>query len=164
MQEQFQAHTTITMRDHLNWFFAGSRCIRTGFITGFAFAIVLLIIEYIFTSELSTKTIATAGVALLFIPAIAIPLTLAIQVIWFLRLTLSQREMTWELDENGIFLKDNAGNGVQLPWSQVKKFSDRKTGFLIDTRPTGSRWIPMRAFKEEDLEGVKRLAERIDIS
>lgn len=149
------------MRDHLNWFFAGSRCIRTGFITGLAFAGVLLVIEQIFTSGLSTKTIATAGVAILFIPAITIPLTLAIQVIWFLRLTSSQREMTWELDSKGIFLKDSAGNGVQLPWSQIKKFSDRKTGFLFDTRPTGSRWIPMRAFREEQIEGVKELAERI---
>ncbi|MEM1396012.1 MAG: YcxB family protein [Pseudomonadota bacterium] len=99
--------------------------------------------------------------AILFIPAIAISFTLLTEVTWFLRVAPSQREMTWELGNKGIFLKDSAGNGVQLPWSQVKKFSHRKTGFLIDIRPAGSRWIPMRAFREEQVEGVKDLAERM---
>ncbi len=66
--------------------------------------------------------------------------------------------MMWEVNEVGIHLEDAAGNRVELPWSQIKAFRERRPGYLLEQRPYGSRWLPKRAFGAEDQEEIISIA------
>ena len=83
----------------------------------------MLSLEQLYGAGVSAIELGTVGVATVFVPTATVLLTLVIQVIWFMRLSTAQRDMTWKISKQGICLYDGSGNKVALPWNQVKRFS-----------------------------------------
>ena len=159
MPQLINGSTNLTLGDHLNWFIASGACLKSGIVAGAMLGAFMLILEHFLGEGITAMELGTAGVVIIFVPVLTVVLALVINVFWFMKLSASQRDMTWKISSEEILLYDASGNKVVLPWNQVKRFSDRKTGFLLWVKPTGSRWIPKRAFEPEDLSEISNIAK-----
>jgi YcxB-like protein len=83
------------------------------------------------------------------------PLVIAVT---FRRLSNAQKELSYEIDSDRILVRDGTGTVIGIPWSQVRRVTEAKSGFSIAIRPAGARWLCKRAFTADAIESLRRLA------
>ena len=66
--------------------------------------------------------------------------------------------MSHEMDSDRILLRDGTGTMIDIPWSQVRRVTETRSGLSIAMRPAGARWLCKRAFTAGAIESLRRLA------
>ncbi len=121
---------------------------------------------------------AVVAVALLVMGAVAayreelegVPVIIAVVVcllLWpilvvlsFRRLGKEQRLVSYEISSDQITVRDATGAAVIFPWKIVRRVRESRPGFAIMVMPTGTRWIPKRAFAADAIRSLHELIER----
>lgn len=150
--------TTVTLSDHLRA--AGTRRRK------FTLAAVVLVIAMITISNIPSRFDTTLEIA---ISAVALIITvLAFVVMWLVvmvvgvaisaaRLSNAQRDVTYTFDADGFAIRDAAGAAFMMPWSGIGSVRERARAFVVTFKPSGSRYVPKRAFDAEQLAPLRAL-------
>jgi hypothetical protein len=85
------------------------------------------------------------------------PILLALS---FRRLGKAQKLVSYEIGSDQITVRDATGAAVILPWKIVRRVRESRSGFAINLMPTGTRWIPKRAFAVDAIRSLHELIER----
>lgn len=152
--------TEIRLRDNLNWIFVSSDIMRLAILMTIIMFGGILILEYIFGHGISKKEFQSAIFTGLCTPIITFSLTVLVVGVVFIRLSQSQREVTWSINDENFMLADSSGNKIIIPWSQIKKLQLKRKGILVYQKPMGSRWIPLRMFSESQINDLMALARK----
>jgi hypothetical protein len=81
-------------------------------------------------------------------------------VLSFRRLGKEQRLVSYEIGSDQITVRDATGAAVIFPWKIVRRVRESRSGFAINLMPTGTRWIPKRAFAADAVRSLHELIER----
>jgi hypothetical protein len=81
-------------------------------------------------------------------------------VLSFRRLGKEQRLVSYEISSDQITVRDATGAAVIFPWKIVRRVRESRSGFAINLMPTGTRWIPKRAFAADAVRSLHELIER----
>jgi hypothetical protein len=84
----------------------------------------------------------------------------ALVTLSFRRLSSEQRLVTYEINADQITTRDATGAAIIIPWRVVRRVAERRSGFAINVMPTGTRWIPKRAFAANQIPLFHELIER----
>jgi hypothetical protein len=77
----------------------------------------------------------------------------------FRRLSKEQRLVAYEINADQITTRDATGAAIIVPWRIVRRVVERRSGFAINVMPTGTRWIPKRAFAADQIPLFHELIE-----
>ncbi len=152
--------TKINLGDHINWVFSTGAGLKLGFLIGLILGVGYILALLYFGVNISIEKLIKAVGFALFVPVFSFPIIVVIHTVIFLRLSSEQRKVTIEISASQISLCDAAGNKISTPWSQVRKFRETKNALVIYVRPTGSRWIPKRAFGADDIAKIRLIADQ----
>lgn len=150
----------IRFKDNLNWIFISGDIMRLAILMSIIFFGGILILEYIFGHGISKKEFQSAVFTGLCTPIITFSLTVLVVGVIFIKLSQSQREVTWNINDKELMLADSSGNKIIIPWSQIKKLQLKRKGILVCQKPMGSRWIPLRVFSESQINDLMELASK----
>jgi hypothetical protein len=146
--------TTLTATDQLRAFWWGAgRLVRLMFILAALMVLVLLVVT-LGTLEDDSESWTTPLLAL-----IALLIIWPAMVLWgFRRMSPEQRQLSYEIDRRHVATRDATGAVSAIPWSVIRRFTERRRGFAIALKPAGLRWIPTRAFTPQAIEDLRTLA------
>lgn len=155
----------IRLKDQFHWAFLGSAAWKTALLLP---SVMFLIFISILLLSGQTMTFRIVFIEAIF-PSLVVLIMLAVWTSFFVfmgyrRLTQNQRTNTWSFSDEGVAVKDQAGNQILRPWSQVAYVKYSSKGLRIACRPMGSFWIPERFFNAHDLVKLKKLTKKLKLS
>lgn len=156
---RIEGNARITMFDQLQWAISSPRRYFPGLVVLIVgFSALGIFLDYSNYGLVDIDTFLTISKAVIACFIVILIVSNACIMAFTLRLSAAQKEMTWVIDEKQIALHDATNTQVVIPWSIVKRFGVRKSGFLVELRPSGSRWIPARAFPEIQRSAIVEIA------
>ncbi len=153
--ERIEGHTRINVFDQLQWAISSPRrhLVTLGILAAI-FSALGVFLDYSNYGVVDGETFSTIAKAVL-VSFVAIFLVSTACLLYFtMQLSAAQKEMSWAIDGNQIALHDATGTQIVILWSIVKQLGVRSSGFLVELRPRGSRWIPTRAFSESQRAAI----------
>ena len=155
----------IRLKDQFHWAFLGSAAWKTALLLT---SMMFLILISILLLSGQTMTLKIVFVEAIF-PSLVVLIMLAVWTSFFVfmgyrRFTQNQRTNTWTVSDEGFGVKDQAGNQILRPWSQVASVKYSSKGLRIACRPMGSFWIPERFLNANDLVKLKKLTKKLKLS
>ena len=73
------------------------------------------------------------------------------------RLSKEQRNVTYELGQDSVLLRDETGATSTLPWTIVRRASESRAAFRLYLRPLRAIYFPKRAFAPQDIPALRAL-------
>jgi YcxB-like protein len=142
----------ITATDQIRAIFWSSP--RTFCFGGAVLVVALIVIGAVgaYGEGMEGTAIFAALFCLLFWPTIV--------VLSFRRLSKDQRLMSYDIDADRIAIRDATGTAVIVPWKVVRRVVESRSGFAVRLMPTGTRWLPKRAFAADAIPRFRKLVER----
>ncbi len=89
------------------------------------------------------------------------PLTRAVVRRGFARLPGANARFTWKIDEGGLEVRDENGEGGLIPWNKVEAAWEDEAGFVIAQPGNVTQWLPKAAFRSEaDIARFRELLKK----
>lgn len=136
--------------DQMYWTFSAPAKIFWTLSAGTTLFSTFVVIHDYLSYGISIATLFTIATFVALLTPLVAVLVVSINAIYFLRLSLDQKNLRWEINQMRLSLTDGAGNSIQFPWRQIKYVAGRRTGVLVALKPVGHRWIAQRAFSDDD--------------
>ena len=93
--------------------------------------------------------------------AFGVVLWAALNRLSFARLGTERRTLNYEIDEIKIVIRDALGAELSLPWSNVLNAVFTNRLLILQIKPQGSRFLPLRAFQPSELKQLRDMTMRI---
>ena len=119
-----------------------------GVIIGMLLGLSEFFVSYDVKSALAT--VITLTLFMSFGAVLSVPLNAAISAF---RLDENQKHCFYQIDSDGFRLRDAAGTSAGINWHQVSGAKCTNSAIQLRIR-NGMRWIPLRAFKEDEHSGL----------
>jgi YcxB-like protein len=74
----------------------------------------------------------------------------------YFRLSREQKQVRYRVTAERIEFSDGTGATISFPWTGVKRCVETRSALLFRLKPSGTRWLPKRAFA--DVRGLRGLA------
>ena len=150
----------VRYKDHLHWTFYSSAVWKCALIVPTLLGLFLLGFNLLaappVTGRLVLEILYPSFVVLIMI----FVWTFLLISMQFRRLSPTQRSVAWVFSNAGVAVKDQAGNEIKKPWSEIKSVKYSGLGVRLEFRPFGSYWIPNRWFNEDQIIELQALTQR----
>ena len=125
---------------------------------GVIIGILLGLSEFFASNDVKSAlaTVITLTLFMSFGAVLSIPLNAAISAF---RLDENQKHCFYRIDSEGYRLRDAAGTSAGINWHQISGAKFTKSTVQLRIR-NGMRWIPLRAFKEDEHSELKDFIAR----
>lgn len=151
----------LTRNDQIDWFSSNLwRNTRLWLIVSIVLAVVAWVLDGMSHGFSFYQLFAFVILLVMFVPLMALLGQFALMLVSFSRLTETQRQCAFTFDEGGALIQDADGNLIGFKWDQVPDVRLKPTGLSILTAHMGARWVPSRAFSDDELAAMRALLVR----